>query len=187
MKNKYQYIIIGAGIIGMSIARAIEEISLDASILIIDKEPHEAAHASSRNSGVLHAGFYYSADSLKAKFTVDGNKAMKEYCYRNGLPVNGCGKLVVAQNEQELTGLSELEARGKANGCDVRLIEEQEARALEPNVRTYKKALHSPNTASIDPKQVCAALKTDLKKTGVDFSFGTKFLGRTPDGRSEEH
>ena len=182
MKTKYNYVIIGAGIIGMAVARALQEIQLNASILIIDKEPTEAAHASSRNSGVLHAGFYYSADSLKAKFTVDGNRAMKEYCYRNGLPVNGCGKLVVAQNEPELAGLSELEARGKANGCDVRLIEEQEARALEPNVRTYKKALYSPDTASIDPKQVCAALKKDLKKTGVDFAFGTKFLGRTPDG-----
>jgi L-2-hydroxyglutarate oxidase LhgO len=182
MKSKYQYVIIGSGIIGMAMARAIREKQFDASIMIIDKESTEAAHASSRNSGVLHAGFYYCADSLKAKFTVDGNRAMKEYCYRNNLAINDCGKLVVAQNEEELAKLSQLEERGKKNGSNVRIIDEREARELEPNVRTYKKALYSPDTASIDPRQVCATLKAELQRLGVNFSFETKFTGKTPDG-----
>ena len=184
MKTKYHYVIIGSGIIGMTIARALREAGPDATILIIDKEPHEAAHASSRNSGVLHAGFYYSADSLKAKFTVDGNRAMKEYCRHNHLPINACGKLVVAQNEEELAKLFELEARGKRNGSNVRIINEHEARALEPNVRTFKKALYSPDTASIDPKQVCAFLKSDLQRDGIEFLFQAKFIGKINGGIS---
>jgi len=176
MNSKYQYLIIGSGIIGLAIARAIKQLQPDAAILIIDKEPEEAAHASGRNSGVLHAGFYYSADSFKAKFTVDGNRALKEYCRQKDLPVNACGKLVVAKNADELKKLYELEARGKANGSAVEIIDENRARTLEPNVRTYEKALYSPDTASIDPKKVCAAIKDDLTQLGVDFSFGTKYI-----------
>ncbi len=78
MRRTYDYIIIGAGIIGMSIARMIREKYPQAAILMIEKEKKEAAHASGRNSGVLHAGFYYSANSLKAKLTVAGNRLMKE-------------------------------------------------------------------------------------------------------------
>lgn len=184
MKSKYQYIIIGSGIMGLSIARAINEIQLDASILIIDKEPQEAAHASSRNSGVLHAGFYYSADSFKARFTVEGNRALKSFCTRKGLPVNEAGKLVVAQNEEELQKLTELEERGKRNGSNVEIIDEERARELEPNVRTFKKALYSPDTASIDPKQVCSELKNELEEMGVKFLFQTKYTGKIDGGIS---
>lgn len=184
MKSKYQHIIIGSGIMGLSIARAINEIQLDASILIIDKEPQEAAHASSRNSGVLHAGFYYSADSFKARFTVEGNRALKSFCTRKGLPVNEAGKLVVAQNEEELQKLTELEERGKRNGSNVEIIDEERARELEPNVRTFKKALYSPDTASIDPKQVCSELKNELEEMGVKFLFQTKYTGKIDGGIS---
>lgn len=182
MKSKYQYIIIGSGIIGMAIARAIKQIQLTANILVIDKENEEAAHASSRNSGVLHAGFYYTADSFKAKFTVEGNNALKEFCKQKNLPVNACGKLVVAQNETELEQLSELERRGIANGSNVKIIDEKEALEYEPNIRTFKKALYSPDTASVDPKQVCSALQNDLLDMGIAFSYQTRYLGKTPDG-----
>ena len=178
MIEKHQYIIIGSGIMGLSIAMTLKKIKPDAKILIIDKEKEEAYHASSRNSGVLHAGFYYTADSLKAKFTVAGNRAHKEYCRRKNIPINECGKLVVAQNEAELKTLFELEARGKRNGSNVELISEERALEIEPNVRTHKKALYSPDTASIDPKQVCSAIKDDLTKLGVQFLFETKYLGR---------
>src|ERR1700691_6115923 len=100
--QKYDFIIIGSGIIGLTIAHAIRARKPDTRILILDKESGEAQHASGRNSGVLHAGFYYTADSLKAKFTVDGSRAMKAYVRAKGLSINPCGKLVVAQKEQEL-------------------------------------------------------------------------------------
>lgn len=172
------YLIIGAGIIGLSIARKLKEKYPAAKICILDKEEDTAFHASGRNSGVLHAGFYYSADSLKARFTVTGNRALKEYCRTKNLPVNECGKLVVARNEHELGQLDELYKRGLRNGSRVLMIDEEEAERLEPNVRTFKRALYSPDTASIDPAAVCRALKEDLHDAGVIFSFSTEYQGR---------
>jgi len=176
--KKYDFIIIGSGIIGLTIAHAIKNRQADASIIILDKESGEAQHASGRNSGVLHAGFYYTADSLKAKFTVDGSRAMVAYVKSKGLAINQCGKLVVAQNDHELGQLDELLRRGQRNGSNVRLVDESEAFDIEPNVKTFKRALYSPDTASIDPKEVCASLKQDLIKLGVEFSYNTKYLSR---------
>ena len=175
--KKFDYIIIGSGIIGLTVGWAIKNRKADASILIFDKEDGEARHASGRNSGVLHAGFYYTADSLKAKFTVDGSRTMKLYCRSKGLAINECGKLVVAQNEHELKQLDELLKRGLRNGSNVSLVDEAQAKDIEPNIKTFKKALYSPDTASVDPKQVCAAIKDDLLKMGVEFLYGTKYLG----------
>src|SRR5260221_41980 len=106
--KKFDFLIVGSGIIGLTIAQAIKSRRPNSSILIIDKELQEAEHASGRNSGVLHAGFYYTADSLKAKFTVEGSRAMKAYVRERGLKMNECGKLVVAQNAQESEQLNEL-------------------------------------------------------------------------------
>jgi len=177
MSQHYDYLIIGSGIMGLAIAREVKHQSQDARVLVLDKEPAEAAHASGRNSGVLHAGFYYTTDSLKAQFTVTGNRLLKQYCCQHSIPVNLCGKLVVAQNEKELGQLYELERRGKRNGAKVEIVDEYKASEIEPNVRTFKKALYSPDTASVDPKLVCAALRKDLTQQGVEFLFGTKYLG----------
>jgi len=177
--KKYDFIIIGSGIIGLTIAHAIKNRKADAGVLILDKESGEAQHASGRNSGVLHSGFYYTADSLKARFTVEGSRSMKAYVKYKGLPINECGKIVVAQNEYELGQLDELLRRGQKNGSNVRLIDEAQVLAIDPNAKTFKRALYSPDTASIDPKQVCAALKEDLLKDGVEFSYNTKYLGHS--------
>lgn len=176
MMKKYDCIIIGSGIIGLTLGVAIKERKSNASILILDKEKAEAEHASGRNSGVLHAGFYYTADSLKAKFTVDGSRAMKAYVKSKGLAINECGKLVVAQNEYELAQLDELLKRGQRNGSNVSLIDEGRAKEIEPNVKTFKRALYSPDTASVDPIEVCRSMKNDLLKLGVEFSYHTKYL-----------
>ena len=177
MSVQYNTIIIGSGIIGLTIAYALKKREPGAKILILDKEAQEAFHASSRNSGVLHAGFYYTANSLKARFTVEGNRAMKAYCRHKNIPLNECGKLVVAQNEEELKTLYELEKRGRANGSNIALVNESQAKAIEPNIRTHKMALYSPDTASVNPKQVCHSLKEDLASQGVDFLFQTRYVG----------
>ena len=96
MPTKYQFLIIGCGIMGLSIARVLRQKYPDAAILILDKEKEEAFHASSRNSGVLHAGFYYSADSFKAKFTVAGNQQLKDYCLSRNIPVNQWNRAITA-------------------------------------------------------------------------------------------
>src|SRR5690606_25019912 len=116
------FLIIGGGIMGLCIARELKARKSDSRIHLIEKESAPGMHASGRNSGVLHAGFYYTADSLKAKFTRDGNRLLTQYCLDKAIPINTCGKLVVARNEQELAGLDELYGRGIKNGVELKMI-----------------------------------------------------------------
>ena len=185
MTEKSDYLIIGAGIIGLSIARELRSRYPNATITLIEKEPDVAYHSSGRNSGVLHAGFYYSADSLKAKFTRDGNFAMKDFCRAKGLKLNECEKVVVAKDESELEPLYELDRRGKRNGVDVKIITEAEMRDIDPNAKTFKYALYSPNTATVDPTEVNKAVRDELiaSRVKILFSHGYK---RKIDGNTIE-
>jgi (S)-2-hydroxyglutarate dehydrogenase len=176
--NQHDYLIIGSGIIGLSIARDLVNRFPSAKIAVIEKEPDVAYHSSGRNSGVLHAGFYYTADSLKAKFTRDGNRMMREYCYANGLKINEAKKVVVAHDESELPALFELEKRGKINGVEVKIIDEIELAEIDSNVKTFKHALWSPNTATVDPVEVNHAIKYELIQKGVQFFFGEGYKER---------
>lgn len=170
---KYDYLIAGAGIIGLSIARQLKRTYPEARIGIIEKEPDVAKHSSGRNSGVLHAGFYYTADSLKAKLTRDGNRAMKQYCEDNGLTINRCGKLVVATDEVELKGLEELKRRAERNGVRLEWVDEAQVNEIDPNVKTFKKALYSPDTATVNPVEVCQCIKKEITALGVELMFDT--------------
>ncbi|SFV62753.1 FAD dependent oxidoreductase [hydrothermal vent metagenome] len=174
-KTKYDYLIVGAGIIGMTIAYELKKRNSNITIALIDKEESVALHASGRNSGVLHAGFYYSADSLKAKFTVDGNQKMKQFCKEQNIFVNPTKKIVVIKDESELDGIYELQKRAEINGVETSIINESEVRDIDPNIKTYKKALYSPTTASVDPKEVCFRLKEVLEEMDVEFFFDTPF------------
>ncbi len=185
MIEQSDYLIIGAGIIGLAIARELKLRNAAASITIIEKEPDVAYHSSGRNSGVLHAGFYYSADSLKAKFTRDGNLAMKNFCRQKGLKLNECEKVVVAKDESELEPLYELERRGKRNGVDVKIITEAEMKEIDPNARTFKFALYSPSTATVDPTELNKAVRDELLEQGVKFLFNEGYK-RKIDGNTIE-
>ena len=99
---------IGGGIIGLCLALNLKRHYRDCTVTLIEKEKSCGRHASGRNSGVLHAGFYYGPDSWKARFTLDGNRALKDYCRERGIPVNLTGKLVVARDEAELPSLHNL-------------------------------------------------------------------------------
>jgi L-2-hydroxyglutarate oxidase LhgO len=172
------YLIIGAGIIGMALARDLHSRFPSADILVIEKEADVAKHSSGRNSGVLHAGFYYTADSLKARFTRDGNRILREYVKERGLEINECHKVVVASDESEVEGVLELQHRGERNGVDVSIIDEKQLAEIDPNARTAGIALYSPSTATVDPAQVCHALKEDLEKSGVRFLFNQGYRQR---------
>lgn len=174
----YDYLIIGGGIIGLAIARDLNMRFPSSKIAVLEKEADVAYHSSGRNSGVLHAGFYYTADSLKAKFTRDGNKQLRDYCYANNLRINECKKVVVAKDESELPSLFELDKRGKTNGVDVKIIDEKELFEIDPNVKTFKHALYSPNTATVDPVEVNQAIKNEIKNKGVEFFFGEGYQSR---------
>ncbi|MBP9837443.1 MAG: L-2-hydroxyglutarate oxidase [Proteobacteria bacterium] len=173
--KEFDYLIIGAGIIGLAVAKTLREKQPNSKIIIIEKESGVAKHASGRNSGVLHAGFYYTSDTLKAKLTVAGNKALREYCKSNKLALKEIGKLVVASDEKELEQLFELEKRGKQNGSEIEIISEEQALKIEPNAKTFSKALWSPLTATVDPKEVCNCLYQELLASNVIFSFNDGF------------
>lgn len=181
-KKGCDFLVIGGGIIGLSIARELKKRRPDASCAILEKEADCGLHASGRNSGVLHAGFYYTADSLKARFSKTGNLLLKEYCKEKKIPINPCGKLVVAKNENELAGLYELLKRAKANDVELHLISSKEAEEIEPRVLTFEKALFSPTTASVNPLQVIKALKEDAEREGIVLLTNTCYKGKTANG-----
>lgn len=175
-------LVIGGGIVGITVAAAIKRRRPQQRVRLIDKEADLGEHASGRNSGVLHAGFYYSADSMKARFCREGNQRLTAWCKEHGLQINPCGKLVVVRNESELAGLEELHRRGVANGVPLEMVDAAWAKAKEPRIRTHRSALWSPSTVSVDPRQVLASLRGEAERLGVIVETGCGYLGRTATG-----
>lgn len=173
------FVVVGGGVVGLSIARELKRRNGGASVTVLEKEDGPSCHASGRNSGVLHAGFYYTADSLKARFTRAGNLAWTAYCRERGLPLRLCGKLVVASAPAELPVLDELLRRGKANRVPVELVDLKAAREIEPRARTLERALYSPSTSVVDPAACLAALAADAKSEGVELCWSTPYRGRS--------
>lgn len=175
------FLVIGGGVVGLSVARELKRRRPAASVVLLEKEDAPGLHASGRNSGVLHAGFYYTADSLKARFCRDGSRALASYCEARKLPLRRCGKLVIARDDEEDAVLDALLARGRANGVRVELVDAQSAREIEPRARVRRRALWSPDTAVTDPAAVVAALAADARAEGVDLRSSSPYLGRDGD------
>ncbi len=182
LKGTTDFLIIGGGVMGLNLALEAKRRHRSSRVLLIEKEKQCGAHASGRNSGVLHAGFYYTADSLKARFTREGNQRFTRYCEERGLKIKKCGKLVVARDETELVGLDELLRRGRKNNVELHEITEREARRIEPRVKTYQKALWSPTTSSVDAAEVMASLVGDARAAGVEILTDTAFVAVERDG-----
>ena len=174
----FDYLIIGAGIIGLNIAIEIKRKEPNASVAIIEKEKEVGLHSSGRNSGVLHAGFYYTANSLKARFTKEGNKAMRAFCKERNLSINECAKVVVATNEAELEGLEELKRRGDKNGVELLWMSQEELEAKYPDIKTYKRALFSPTTATVNPKELTKEFAKVAKELGVEIFLNCTYEKR---------
>lgn len=169
--------VIGAGIIGLAVASELMRLRPDAAVTVIEKEQTIAAHQSSHNSGVAHAGVYYAPGSLKAELCREGIGLLKEFCLERGLPYEECGKTIVALTPAEVVQLRDIEQRARANGVPgMRWLSAEALREVEPNAAGIA-GLHSPTTAIVDYRAVAEALATDVVSSG-----GTLCLGREVGG-----
>ena len=177
--NNFDFGVIGAGIVGLAMANRIRQIHPNATIAVFDKEDSVGEHASGRNSGVLHAGFYYSPDSLKAALTRDGNKLLRDFCSEENIRVKETGKVVVAQNASEVAALQELHRRGNLNGVVTELVTPEQLAELEPLAKTSELALWSPHTAVANPIEVTQGLANKVIREGVTLKLGHEVFQTT--------
>ena len=169
------FLVIGGGIIGLTIARELRRHGLG-SVTVLEKEPELGRHQSGKNSGVLHAGIYYAADSLKAKFCAAGSRKMQEYAREHGIACKKDGKVIVAARPDLVPQLEKLLQRSQENGIRAEKISPERLRELEPLATTHDFALWSPDTAVIDSKGVLDALARELRDAGVTVRLAEKAL-----------
>ena len=173
--KKYDFLIVGGGIVGLTVALEIARRKWG-SVAVLEKETTLGMHSSGRNSGVIHAGIYYTPGSLKAHLCVSGAKRLWDYAEEKKLPHRRIGKVIVTTREDQLPVLDDLQSRAKANGVRVEMVDEKGLSAIEPHARTFGKALYSPDTAVIDPKTVLTALAEDIIALGGHVFYDTKVL-----------
>lgn len=163
--------IIGGGIVGIALARALS--GRGDHVTVLEKEPRLAQHQTGRNSGVVHAGLYYTPGSLKATLCAAGRSSLREFCQEKGLPYREVGKLVVAVDETELSALTEIERRSLENGVPdlKRLDSTAQLREIEPHVAGVA-AVHSPHTAAVDYVAITEAMAQDVRAAGGDVLLG---------------
>jgi L-2-hydroxyglutarate oxidase LhgO len=174
MPNKCDVLVIGAGVVGLSTGIALLQSRPSIKVIIADKEKDIGFHASGRNSGVVHAGFYYSPDSLKAKFCRDGNFELRKLAKKYGIPVNDVGKVVVARNEDEDSRLNILFERGIANGVELEIHPEEKLKDFEPLAVTHNRFMWSPNTGISDSKAIVKAMRDEYISLGGAIHFGSR-------------
>lgn len=176
-------VVVGAGIVGLAVARELQRRRPKLSITVLEKEDDVGRHQTSRNSGVIHAGIYYAPGSLKGRLCVEGARELYAFCEQHDVAFERCGKLIVALDHTEVAALDELERRGRANGVPgLRRVGAEELREIEPHA-TGLEALHSPATGIVDFPGVARALAADLRNAGVEVTTGCAVRGTKP-GRS---
>jgi len=186
--------VVGAGIVGLTVARELARRRPDGTVVVWEKEPRVGAHQTSHSSGVVHAGIYYRPGSLKAELCTRGRRLLEEYCAEHGLPFEACGKLVVAVDPDEIGRLDALERTARQNGVPgLRRVGPGEVRELEPHAAGLA-ALHSPATAITDYAAVAETMASELRDGGADVrtSAAVTTIRRVPGGalvvsRGEAH
>src|SRR5262249_52282650 len=174
------FVVIGAGIVGLAVARELLERHPDSSLCVLERENRLAAHQTSHSSGVIHAGIYYAPGSLKARLCVGGARLLYAYCEERGIEARRNGKLIIAAGDGDLPRLDELERRGRANQVPgVRRIAADEIAEIEPHARGVA-ALHSPETGVVDFARVAAAFAADVERHGGTVATGAAARGFAP-------
>lgn len=177
--SSFDFIVVGAGIVGLTLARelALRKVG---RILVLEKESGVGHHASGRNSGVVHAGIYYAADSLRARFCVQGHRHLLNYAEQYQLPVLKCGKVIVATKPENVATLDTLLTRAKQNQVKAEKISLSQLKELEPEARSFESAIWSPETAVIDSKAVLKKLTEELAQLGVELVYNQEVLKIDP-------
>jgi L-2-hydroxyglutarate oxidase LhgO len=169
--------VVGAGILGLAVARELTLRYPGLAVTVLEKEGHVAAHQSGHNSGVLHAGVYYPPGSLKATLCRRGAAMTREFCQEHGVRLRELGKLIVAVREQELVGLAEIERRSTLNQVPgIRRLSQAEIGEIEPHISGLA-ALHSPSTAAVDFVAMCEELARAVKFAGGEVLLSTYVAG----------
>jgi L-2-hydroxyglutarate oxidase LhgO len=173
--DRVDCVVIGAGVVGLAIARA--QARAGREVLILESEPIIGSGTSSRNSEVIHAGIYYPQGSLKARFCVAGKQALYALCESHGIPHRRCGKLIVATAPEQVDGLLDIRRHAEANGVDdLRLLDAGELADLEPNLHAVA-ALLSPSTGIIDSHAYMLALQGDAEAAGAALAVQAPVIG----------
>ncbi|WP_245409316.1 NAD(P)/FAD-dependent oxidoreductase [Methyloceanibacter sp. wino2] len=182
--DKVETTVVGAGVVGLAIARALALTGRE--VLVLERGSGIGQETSSRNSEVIHAGLYYPSGSLRAKFCVEGRRALYRYCEERGVPHSRCGKLVVAANDEEVPALGALHQRALANGVEaVELIDRSRLEELEPALAGTR-ALHSGSTGIVDGHALMLAYQGDAENAGALVQCAAPVLGGSLVGGSLE-
>jgi len=161
-------LIVGGGMVGLSLANQLIEQKKYKSIILLDKESTLGQHSSGRNSGVIHAGIYYKPGTLKAKVSVEGASRLKEWIADKGLPINKCGKVIVPTKVELDNQLDILQKRGQENGAEVEMWDEKQLKEYFSEAYSASgRAIWSPNTCVIKPLEVIKELEKELKNKGL--------------------
>lgn len=174
----YDFIIIGGGIIGMSVAMQLKNKLPDATIAVLEKEESAGKHQTGHNSGVIHAGVYYTPGSLKAKFCFEGNKATKAFCDENGIKYDICGKLLVATNSLEMERMKALWERTEANGLERTWLDSQQLKEKEPNI-TGLGGIFFPSSGIVSYVEVTQTMAKRFQEKGGKIFYNTEVIGLT--------
>lgn len=170
---RFDFCVVGGGIIGLATARELLRRWPDARLVLLEKEAALARHQTGHNSGVIHSGIYYAPGSFKADLCRRGVHATTQFCAEHGIDIAPIGKLIVATNPRELGRLSALEGRAAQNGIGVRRLDTSELREEEPNV-AGDAALLVPSTGCVDYRLIAGALRTDIEKAGGEIVTGAE-------------
>jgi len=174
---KYDFIIVGGGIVGLATGLRILEARPGTKLLLLEKEDFLGRHQTGHNSGVLHAGLYYKPGSLKAKLAVQGLRQMVDFCLKHGVTHEQCGKIVVATEPQELPRLEKLLERGSANGLHgLRILTPDRIREIEPHAAGLA-AIHVPEEGIVDYAGVVKAMAKEIKTLGGEVRTGEPVEG----------
>jgi len=169
----YDFIIVGAGIVGLSTAYKISESYPDLDILVLEKENSVAAHQTGNNSGVIHSGIYYKPNSYRAKNCVDGRHQLVDFCEQHGVDYEICGKVIVATEEEDIPRLNNIFETGQINGIEgIKKIDPQEVTEIEPYVTNSVKGIHVPCSGIVDFVGVCQQLRTLIEQNGNRVACG---------------